>query len=421
MISPSQKKKNILLIGYNFFPEPTGIGKYSGEMMYWLARHGYECTVLTTYPYYPYWQIQEPYTKKRFSYSTEITHFPGEGSLTVYRCPMYVPKKPSGIKRMMLDFSFMATALGRIFPLVFTHKFDFILTVAPSFQFGLLGVLYKKLRGGTTMYHVQDMQIEAARDLRMIKSERIINALFKVEQFIFDQSDYLSSISPEMNRRIAAKAGRPVRLFPNWADTNLFFPVADKARLKQAFGFAPTDTIVLYSGAIGEKQGLESILYAAQEFIDQPSVRFLICGSGPYKANLQQLAQTLYLTNVDFWALQPLDTFNDFLNLADIHLVIQKAQASDLVLPSKLTTILSVGGLALITANIGSGLHALVQEHAMGLLVAAENQMALNDGLRQALVTDTSALRRNARTYAERYLSIDTIMQDFTQLVETAQ
>ncbi len=48
----------------------------------------------------------------------------------------------------------------------------------PSFQVGLLGVLYKKLRGAKLLYHVQDMQIEAARDLQMIKSEAVINTLF---------------------------------------------------------------------------------------------------------------------------------------------------------------------------------------------------------------------------------------------------
>ena len=51
-------KKNILLISGNYFPEPTGIGKYNNEMMIWLADHGFNCTVISTYPYYPFWQIQ---------------------------------------------------------------------------------------------------------------------------------------------------------------------------------------------------------------------------------------------------------------------------------------------------------------------------------------------------------------------------
>ncbi|WP_324672900.1 WcaI family glycosyltransferase [Hymenobacter sp. GOD-10R] len=413
-------KKRVLLIGYNFYPEPTGIGKYSGEMIKWLAEKGYDCTVITTYPYYPYWKVQEPYHKNRFWYSTELTKFPSGGSIKLYRCPMYVPAKPSGLKRILLDFSFLVTGFFKLIQLLPAKKFDFVVTVVPSFQFGILGALYKKFRGAKFMYHIQDMQIEAARDLQMIKSEKAINALLGFEKYIFDKADYVSSISEGMVARIQEKAKKDIFLLPNWADVNLFHPVEDKASIKVDFGFAPTDKIVLYSGAIGEKQGLEAILYAAKEFQQQTSVKFIICGSGPYKEKLQNLANELKLTNLSFLPLQPFEKFNQFLNLADIHLVIQKATASDLVMPSKLTTILSVGGLALITANPGSGLHSLVQKYDMGLLVEAENQQALNEGLRKALAQDTSQQRKNARAYAERYLSIDKIMESFEELMQRA-
>jgi colanic acid biosynthesis glycosyl transferase WcaI len=56
--------KRILLISYNFSPEPTGIGKYNGEMIEWLVKKGYDCNVITAYPYYPYWKVQEPFFKK---------------------------------------------------------------------------------------------------------------------------------------------------------------------------------------------------------------------------------------------------------------------------------------------------------------------------------------------------------------------
>ena len=57
------KKQRILLLGGNYIPEPTGIGKYNGEMIDWLSKEGYECGVVTSYPYYPYWKAQPPYEK----------------------------------------------------------------------------------------------------------------------------------------------------------------------------------------------------------------------------------------------------------------------------------------------------------------------------------------------------------------------
>ena len=410
--------KKILLIGYNFYPEPTGIGKYSGEMMQWLARAGHTCAAVTAYPYYPYWRVQAPYHARRFGYQTERAALPGGGQLTTYRCPMYVPIHPSGLKRILLDFSFSVSALGRLLALALGgHRYDCVVAVAPSFQFGLLGIVSQKLLGARFVYHIQDMQIEAARDLQIIKSPAVINALFKLEKFIFRRADFISSISEGMVQKIGEKAGKPVALFPNWVDNSLFYPLPDKAALKQAYGFAGTDQLVLYSGAIGEKQGLEAILYAAQRFAPQPGVKFLICGSGPYKSKLESLAASLGLLNVHFLPLQPFEKFNGFLNMADVHLVIQKANASDLVMPSKLTTILAVGGLALITANPDSGLYQLVKKYDMGLLVEAESQAALDAGLQQALSTDLSPQARNGRHYAEQFLSVDMVMQTFARTV----
>ena len=326
---------------------------------------------------------------------------------------MYVPANPSGLKRILLDFSFLASAALKLLQLVPSKRFDAVLVVAPSFQFGLLGVLYKKIRNAKFFYHIQDMQIEAARDLQMIKSSKLIDILFKIESYIFNKADTVSSISAGMVRKIAGKAKKPITLLPNWTDIDLFYPLAEREYLKQQFGFEATDKIILYSGAIGEKQGLEAILHAANNFRNHTKWKFIICGSGPYKQKLQALAVNLQLENVYFFPLQPFDKFNQFLNIADVHLVIQKANASDLVMPSKLTTILAVGGLALITANQDSSLYALVEEHNLGLVVTAENQEALNEGIRRAVTEDTSGLRKQARWYAETHLSLASIMHRF--------
>ena len=402
-------KKRILMIGYNYAPELTGIGKYSGEMISWLAKQGYECTVITTYPYYPYWKVQEPYFQNRFWYKTERQYI-GAGKVTICRCPMYVPAAPSGLKRVLLDLSFFFTSFFKLLQLLPGKKFDYVITIAPSFQLGLLGVLYRKLRKAYFLYHIQDMQIEAARDLKLIRSKRMINALFRFEKFIFNQASGVSSISEEMVRRIQEKAKKEVFLLPNWTDNSFFFPVKNREELKKDFGFAVSDKIVLYSGAIGEKQGLEAVLYAAKVLQKQKDIKFLICGSGPYKNKLQELANNLKLYNVSFLPLQPFDKFNLFLNIADVHLVIQKAGAADLVMPSKLTTILAVGGLALVTANSGSGLHSLIKKHKIGLLVESENQQALNEGIQKAIRGNNREIHKNSRLFAESYLSIDEIM-----------
>jgi colanic acid biosynthesis glycosyl transferase WcaI len=407
--------RRILFIGGNFSPELIGIGKYNGEMIDFLAKHGYDCTVLTSYPYYPQWAVQQPYLKNKFWYKKEIMQPQADNALpaTIYRCPQYVPKRPTGIRRILLDMSFFLSAGFKVIQLLAHKKYDVVITVAPCFQIGLLGMFYKKIRGGKFLYHIQDLQIDAARDLGMIKSRRVIKYLLSIEKRILRNADTVSSISVAMMNKIKQKYNRDVVFFPNWVNTSLFYPVHEKKRLKEEFNFSAVDTIVLYSGAIGEKQSLENILFAAKQLKHINTLKFVICGTGPYKEKLVQLKDEWGLGNVFFFPLQPSEKLNHFLNMADIHLVLQKAMVGDLVMPSKLTTILSVGGLAIITAIEESNLYQLIAKHEMGVLVEPENSMALIAAIEEILDSNKKKINQNARRYAEDYLSIDNIFASY--------
>lgn len=406
-------KKKVLLIGGNYFPEPTGIGKYNGEMMKWLARQGNNCTVVTTYPYYPHWKIQSPYEKKSLWFSTEQMSVSDTQSINIIRCPHYVPKNPNGLTRLISEFSFFIAAYIVVLFLIFKKKFDFIITVAPPFEIGLLGLFYKLFRGGKVLYHIQDLQVDAARDLQMIKSKFIINIFLKLECFIIKNADIVSTISLGMIDKVKEKCTKEVVLFPNWVDIDSFYPVENKAELKRSYGFSPTDTVILYAGGIGQKQGLEAILDAAKSLEDVEGFKFAICGSGPYKERLVHLKNEMNLKNVFFLPLQPSSEFNAFLNMADLHLVLQRAGAADLVLPSKLTTILSVGGVAIVTANEGTSLYDIMNSTNMGVLIEPENQETLVSAITNVKDFEFKEMALNARLYAETHLSSDKILTNY--------
>ncbi|RYY07765.1 MAG: colanic acid biosynthesis glycosyltransferase WcaI [Sphingobacteriaceae bacterium] len=411
-------QKRILLIGGNFYPELTGIGKYNSEMMDWLAENGDICTVVTTYPYYPDWKIKEPYHKKSYWFSREYkaTDSGLGNSIKIYRCPHFVPANPSGLTRILSDISFCLSCSIMMFLSLFKKKYDYVITVSPPFLTGILAVMYKKIKGAKFFYHVQDLQIDAAADLQMIKSRILIEFLFKIEKFIMKRANMITSISEGMITRIREKSPESkIQFFPNWVDVNVFYPVTEKRVLKEAYGFDVQDKIVLYSGAIGEKQGLEAILNTANVLKNKFNLKFIICGSGPYKKKLEELKSVLKLNNVFFMPLQPANKLNEFLNMADVHLVIQKTNASDLVMPSKLTAILAVGGLAVITAPTQSSLHKIIKNNQMGILAEPENQTALNEAIELALNQNDGEIKNNARNYAQQYLSINQILKRYSE------
>ncbi|TCD02670.1 WcaI family glycosyltransferase [Pedobacter psychroterrae] len=401
-------KKSVLVLGINCFPELTGIGKYSGEMVKWFAENGHRTTMVTTPPYYPNWKVQPPYSGKWY-----LKEKPAD-NLTIYRCPLYVPSAPTGLKRLIHEMTFFVSAFFVVFKLLFHKKHDVIMAIAPPFHLGFLALFYRFFKGGKIVYHIQDLQIEAAKELKMLKPW-MFGLLFSLERFILNRVNIISTISAGMKKKIHAKVNRSITLFPNWVDTDSYYPVSSRHALKAGWGFLPEDRLVLYSGSIGEKQGLDSILRIAKELSSHERLKFIICGTGPFKEKLQQMAAQMELRNLSFLPLQPNEVFNDFMNIADVHLVLQKSDASDLVMPSKLTTILSVGGLALVTAKDGTTLYEVIKTYKMGEVIFPEDDLLLSRAILNCSTGDFSEERINARQYAERYLNKDNILRELTR------
>jgi colanic acid biosynthesis glycosyl transferase WcaI len=110
-------------------------------------------------------------------------------------------------------------------------------------------------------------------------------------------------------------------------------------------------------------------------------------GSGAAQEELVQQAEELQLDNLRFYPLQPYEDLPALMALADIHLVIQKKGAADAVLPSKLTTILAVGGECVITAEATTELGLLCQEYpGIARCIEPENADALAVTLKEMLV-----------------------------------
>jgi colanic acid biosynthesis glycosyl transferase WcaI len=411
------EKKRVLLIGGNYYPEPTGIGKYNAEMMGWLVSQNYECGVITTYPYYPFWKIQPPYTNKSYWYKKEEQSINDKSSITVYRCPHYIPARPTGKKRVLSDVSFFLSAFFQVARLLFREKYNYVIMTAPPFQIGLLGWFYKKFKGACIIYHIHDLQIDAARELGMIKTKYLVGLMLNIERLILRKADFVSTISEGMIKKIAAKYNRRILLFPNWADINAFYPIADKDSLKMQFNFSPADKIILYSGAIGQKQGLQALLYTAKQLQDFKFIKFIICGSGPYKDKLVTLAKHLQVENVSFLPLQPAEKFNQFMNMADAHLVMQKANENELFLPSKLTTICAVGGLMIVTAPESTSLYDIVSKNKIGILINPEDQDALTMAVKMAIYQDYTAIKNNARKFALDFLSGEKIIAKYFSII----
>jgi len=397
----------ILVYGINYHPELTGIGKYTGEMCAWLAAQGHQVEVITAMPYYPQWKIDSKY--KGNKWFTETIQ-----QVTVRRTPLYVTQKVNAKNRIIHEFSFLISSKLHWFSSLF-RKYDVVISIYPPLIIGLFPLIYRLIHKKPWVFHIQDLQVDAAKELGMIKNPLILSLLFKLEKYFLRNSTRISSISPGMKRKILSK-GFPESKYlslPNWVDTVFIKPMPLEESLKFKLGFNPEEKIVLYSGNLGEKQGLEIIIQAAEQLKNTNNLRFVIAGEGPAKTRLQEMATDKQLKNIYFMSLMPYQDLPAFLNMADIHLVLQKKEASDLVLPSKLSTILSVGGVSVVSAVHGTTLYDLVMDNNLGKVIEPESATDLAGAINELLNVDVEPVKNNARNYALKNLSIDQILGNF--------
>lgn len=399
---------HILIYGLNYAPELTGIGKYTGEMSDWLAARGHKVTVVTAPPYYPAWRIRDEYRGSWYRLEKR------QGKPTVYRVPLWVPERPTGLKRVLHLASFMVGSLP-VMGLQPLWQPDVVFTVEPTFFAAPVALALAKTCGAKSWLHVQDFEIDAAFDLGLLPAKGFIHDVALGLETLFTRAfDRVSSISQKMVERALSKEVEPHRavLFPNWVDVEAVFPLPGTTEFRRELGLGQK-LVVLYSGNMGAKQGLESLAPLARAFAGDEHVHFLFCGDGAFRPMLE--AEVAGLSNVTLLPLQPAERLNELLNTADIHLLPQRAHAADLVMPSKLTGMLASGRPVLATADPGTQVAQVVE--GRGVVVPTGSPAELVDGLR-ALVADPvlrARLGSEARAYAVEHLGREQVLRRFEQ------
>ncbi len=346
----------LLIIGLNFSPELTGIGKYTGELAAYLSGKSHQIRVITAPPYYPHWKVQGDYSW--WKYCTEDWQ-----GIRVYRTPLWVPREPSGWKRVLHLLSFSVSG----FPVALAQVFwgpELVLCIAPSFLSAPLSWIVARLCRAKAWLHLQDFELEAATRLGLLPGgRRLTQAALRFERWMLLRFDVVSTISERMLSRLREKGVDPahLRLFPNWVDLETIFPKARREKnLRQQFSIPLRKAVVLYAGNMGHKQGLEIVVGVARELAPCTGIHFVMCGEGASRGVLERAAEGL--PNVQFLDLQPPERLNDLLNVADIHLLPQKAKATDLVMPSKLSAMLASGRAVVAVADPESELAGIVSQ-----------------------------------------------------------
>jgi colanic acid biosynthesis glycosyl transferase WcaI len=397
----------ILIYSMQFWPEPTGIGKYSGDMALWLSHHGHEIRVICSPPWYPHWKVQEPYSGARFQREQV-------NGVTIDRCPAWIPAHPSGFTRILCLASFAISSLVASFR-AFVWRPDLVFSVEPPFFCLPVALILARLTGAKAWLHIQDFEVDAALQLGLFRIPGSAYLLRWVETFLFRRFDRCSTISEMMLELLKNRRGQSESclLFRNWVDLTTIYPLEQPSQFRQLLDLKPYQQVALYAGNMGEKQGLEIIIDAANILKYRDDLVFVLCGNGAAAERIRAMGTVL--SNIRWLPVQPTEQLNSLLNLADVHLLPQRADAADLVMPSKLTGMLASGRTIVATASPGTQIYDIVSR--CGLTTTPGDVQAFAAAIMK--LSDELALRVQlgirAREIAESELCMETILTNIEE------
>jgi colanic acid biosynthesis glycosyl transferase WcaI len=389
----------ITIIGINYAPEVTGIAPYTTGIAEGLAERGHDVTVVTGMPHYPAWRVDE-----------DFRDGPGEPQLIngvrVCRVNHHVPGRSSALGRIRMEASFAGAAAR-----VSWSRPDLVLAISPTLLSAARVVSTCRARGIPTGVVVQDIYSSAVVETGQMGGQ-LARLTARLEAGTLRRASSVAVIHDRFIDTIAAigvDRGN-VRVIRNWTHLNDAPGGIKPAEMRVKLGWRQDEQIVLHSGNMGAKQGLENVINAAR-LVDAggtaPGMRFVLMGNGNQRPDLERLSEGVRAVDI----LDPVPTaaFRAVLGAADVLLVNELPGLAEMAVPSKLTSYFVTGKPVLAATNSRSATAAEVTMSGGGTVVEPGQPEALVRGVR-AMLSDPAACERMGQ--AGRMFALNTLDRD---------
>ena len=398
---------DLLLLGLNYAPEPSGNAPYTASLARGLVERGDRVSVVSAHPHYPAWKFADGYGQ--WSATTV------EDSVRVQRLRHYLPARPQGARRLLSELSFglrlLTQRIGRA---------DVVLLVSPALFSSAVALLRFPLRHPTVLW-VQDLYSLGVAETGAGGAfvQRFVTV---VERWAVRRASHVVVIHDRFRAHMTEVLGVPVdgvTVRRNWSHLE---PVeaGDRAAARRRLGWSDDETIVLHAGNQGAKQGLGNVVQAARlaDEREEP-VRFVLLGDGHQRSILERDA--VGVQRIGFLYPLPGDEYQEAMAAADVLLVNELAGVAGMAVPSKLTSYYTAGKPVLAATSSESVTASEVNASGAGIVVSPEDPLALLEGA-LALRNDaarSSALGESGRRFVHEVLDQDVAIDDFRDLLHS--
>ena len=279
------------------------------------------------------------------------------------------------IPRLLAFFSFMFSSF---FCALNVKNVDLVWGTSPNLFQAWTAWLSARCKRKPFLLEIRDMWPEFAIAMGALRNKTLIRMSQWLEKFLYCHADRIIVNSPGFIPFIRDICGKTADLVPNGADEEMFLG-ADGTDFRKQYGLGD-DFIVMYSGAHGPANDLETALNAAELLRGRPGIRFLFVGSGKDKPRLEAVKAEKKLDNVLFIPPVPKDRIASVMAAENAGLaILKKIDMFKTTYPNKVFDIMACGDPVL--CQIDGVIREVVEENHAGIFVEPGDPQALADAV----------------------------------------
>ncbi|WP_162428446.1 glycosyltransferase family 4 protein [Pontibacter pudoricolor] len=297
-------------------------------------------------------------------------------------CTVAYANKMGVVMRMLSFVGFAACAFYKLMRL---KKPDVLWAVSVPLSVPFVVAQVARLRNVPWVFEVQDLWPCFPIEMGAVRYKWVQRLLYKMEYSLYKSAAHIITLSPDMTAYVVAKGIDPAKVTTvlNGTDIEKAAAINDAdVEMIQVNYKLNGKQVVLYAGTYGRANDIPTIMQAVELLAKEPTIVFVLTGTGYYEPQLQELAQRV--PNLLLLPPQSRDQVFGLFKLADLSLVtfndlpVLKSNS-----PAKFYDSLACGTPVIVT-NPG-WTKTFVENYSCGWYTPAEQPAALAQTIKQVL------------------------------------
>jgi colanic acid biosynthesis glycosyl transferase WcaI len=405
----SSSHPRILIVSQTFVPDPASVGQHMADVAFELAARGHDVRVYASGRGYEDPTVIYPQREKRNGADIRRFGFASFG-------------KKSILLRVLGTASFMIQAF---FAALFTPRLAGIFFSTSPPLIGLPMCIAAFIRRVPVVYWAMDLNPDQLIALGKISPTSFTARMLEaVNRFILSRAALIIALDRFMAERLTARgiSESKMLVMPPWPHEEHIHSDSRENPFRARHGLKG-QFVIMYSGNHSPSNPLKTLLDAAVQLKDDPTLKFLFVGGGLGKKEVDACIRDHSLQNMMSLHYQPIAELKFSLTAADIHIVSLGEGMVGIIHPCKIYGAMTAGRPILFLGPRPSHISDLLEKHSIGIHVSHGDVPAALTAIerfRKMSDAERTEMGETARSVLNETLSQPLLCGKFCDAVEQA-